>query len=252
VQASADAEAIAHFNAALALVVTRPDTRERSVQELALQFALGPSLQASKGWAAPEVERAYSRALELSERVGETGQLFSALFGLQALYAHRPRLHAARELAERGLDLAQRANDPVLLIEAYHMLGYNLLYLGELSLARQYSEQGMALYEPRYHSLSFLYGGDDPGVCCLCHGALALWFLGYPEQALKSAQGAIALARRLSHPLSQALALIFASILHQLRREENAARELTDEASAISADHGFQYFQRGALSCRVG
>jgi predicted ATPase len=122
------------------------------------------------------------------------------------------------------------------------MLAYNLLYLGELTLAREYSEQGIALYDSQHHSLAFLYGGDDPGVCCLCHRAHALWALGYPDKALKSAHDALTLARSLSHPFSQALALIFATILHQFRRERPAAQELADTAITLSTDQGFPYF----------
>jgi predicted ATPase len=235
-------EAITQLTAALAFLLTLPDTPERAVQELTLQVALGPSLRATKGWAAPEVEQAYSRALELCQQVGETPQLFSALFGLQAFYAHRPKLLAARELADRGLDLAQRAHDPALVLEACHMLGYNLVYLGELTLAREHSKRGIALYVPQYHSLAFLYGGDDPGVCCLCHRAHALWGLGYPDKALKSSLDALTLARGLCHPLSMALALIFATILLQLRRESKAAEELRGKAINLSTEHGFPYF----------
>jgi hypothetical protein len=60
--------------------------------------------------------------------------------------------------------------------------------------------QGMIFYDPQKHSP---YGGThNPGVACLSHEALALWHLGYPDQALKKIQQAITLARELSHPLA--------------------------------------------------
>ena len=45
----------------------------------------------------------------------------------------------------------------------------------------------------------FSYGGHDPGVCALFHKAGALLVLGYPDQALDSANAAVALARELDH-----------------------------------------------------
>ena len=54
--------------------------------------------------------------------------------------------------------------------------------------------------------MSSLYG-YDPGVMCLSYAAWALWFLGYPDQALKRSQEALTLARELSHPFSLAVAL---------------------------------------------
>ena len=82
VQRSANAEAITHLTTALELLKTLPDTPERAQQELTLQLTLGAPLMATKGFAAPEVEAAYTRARELCQQVGETPQLFPVLFGL--------------------------------------------------------------------------------------------------------------------------------------------------------------------------
>src|SRR5262249_31926808 len=78
---SANTEAIQHLTTALDLLKTLPDTPERAQQELTLQVALGPALTVTKGWAAPEVEKTYTRARELCQQVGDTSQLFSVLWG---------------------------------------------------------------------------------------------------------------------------------------------------------------------------
>jgi predicted ATPase len=44
-------------------------------------MTLGMALRATKGANAPEVERLYTRARELCERVGEPVQLFRVLWG---------------------------------------------------------------------------------------------------------------------------------------------------------------------------
>jgi class 3 adenylate cyclase len=66
-QRSAHAEAVDHLTTALDLLKTWPETPERARQELSLQIALGPPLQLTKGFAAPEVEAAYTRARELCQ-----------------------------------------------------------------------------------------------------------------------------------------------------------------------------------------
>jgi predicted ATPase len=71
VERSANTEAIAFFEAALEMLKARQSTGERSLRELALQLALGPALQAAKGWAAPEVERTYARAFVVSGSRGK-------------------------------------------------------------------------------------------------------------------------------------------------------------------------------------
>ena len=81
VQRSANTEAITHFTAALELLQTVPETPERTQQELTLQLALAPPLTVTKGYTAPEVEAVYTRALALCRQIGETPQLFPALWG---------------------------------------------------------------------------------------------------------------------------------------------------------------------------
>jgi class 3 adenylate cyclase len=86
VQRSAHIEAIAHLTQGVALLATLPETPARLHQELDLQVALGPALFATKGYAAPDVERAYARARELCAQVGGTPELFPVLRGLVLYY----------------------------------------------------------------------------------------------------------------------------------------------------------------------
>jgi predicted ATPase len=62
---SANVEAIAHLTKGLELLRILPDTPERTQHELVLQTTLGPALLAAKGSGAPEMARAYARALVL-------------------------------------------------------------------------------------------------------------------------------------------------------------------------------------------
>ena len=118
-------------------------------------------------------------------------------------------------------------------MEAYSILGTTLFHLGELVSAREYLEQGIALYDPQQHGfLAFRYG-QDPGVFCLCYMVRILWFLGCPDQALKRSQEAIALAKELSHPFSLALAYSFAALVAQLRREGQLTQERAERAIAV-------------------
>ena len=66
-----------------------PDTAERARKELTLQLTLGPVLKDTKGWTAPEVESTYTRADELCGQVGETPDLFPALWGLWLFHMSR-------------------------------------------------------------------------------------------------------------------------------------------------------------------
>ena len=71
---------------------------------------------------------------------------------------------------------------------------------------------------------------------------VALWLLGYPDQALQRSQEALTLAQELSHPFSLAFALYFAAMLHQFRREAQAAQERAEAAMALATEQGFAFW----------
>ncbi len=238
---SAHLEAISHLTKGLEVLTHVPHTPERTQHELTLQLALGVPMLAVKGFAAPEVERAYARARALCTQMGETPQLFSALSGLYGFYVARAGIQTARELAEQLLTLAQRQHDPAHLLKTHGVMAGSATWLGAFAEARVHLEQEWALYDPRQHrTLTFLYG-EDPGVVCLTHMAWVPWFLGYPDQALQRMHEALTLAGELSHPLSQARALFWAARLHQNRREVQAADDRVEALMGLASEQGFPY-----------
>jgi len=242
VQHSANAEAIRHLNTALDLLRSLPDSFERTRRELEMQIALGTPLMATRGFAVPEVGAAYDRALELCRKIGDTPELFPVLFGLSASYLARAEHNKARGLAEQLLNLAQRVGDPALLLHAHHALGAAFLWLGQPTVAREHWDNAITLYDPERHCSDAFAYGRDPGVASRAYAALALWHLGYPDQALKRSNEALALARKIGHPLSLAWALFFAALLHGLRREWPMAAKHAEATVALSAEQGFVDF----------
>jgi predicted ATPase len=244
-------EAEHHYIRALGLLGELPENVERDRRELELQLAVGPALIAFKGWAAPEVERAYTRAQELCDRLGDSPELFPALFGMWAMYLVRGELRGAYDLAEQLLRRAQRLSDRTLLLLAEFTLGTTSYWMGECLPAREHYEMAISIYDPeRHRALAFRYLGVDPGVNCLLHAAWNLWFLGYPDQALKRSNEALVLAQRLSHPYSLAWAELFVLILRQYRGEARAVQENADGVIALCAEHGLTDFLAWASTLR--
>jgi len=241
-QRSANAEAISHLTKGLEVLKTLPDTPERTQQELTLQIALGAPLMAIKGFAAPEVERAYARAQELCQQVGETPQLFRVLSGLWFFYLARAELQTAHELAEQLLSLAQNVQDPAFLVEAHRALAMTLWHLGEFASARQHCEQGIALYDAeaiREAAQKLNPYVIDPWMFCRGFVALSLWLLGFPDQALKKAYEMLTLARELSHSFTLGLALNGTAWIHQFRRDGQATQEVTEAEITFCDERGF-------------
>jgi class 3 adenylate cyclase/predicted ATPase len=242
VERSAHADAVSHLAKCLELVSTLPDTPARMTLELSAQTALAPALIATKGYAAPEVKQAYTRARDLCERLGDTVQLFPVLMGLGGFHYAQGELQMARVLGEQCLALAQRAPDPIHLLEAHLTLGGTLFYLGALESARAHLTHASALYDPGQHrSLAFTYG-HDPGVAVLSRSAVVLWLLGYPAQSLEKLGAALALASEIAHPFSLAFALYYSGWIHHFRGEQAVVLQEAERLVALCTEQGFAIF----------
>jgi predicted ATPase len=235
-------EARGHLTKGLELLKALPDTPERKQQELVLQTSLGVAVQGSQGLAAPEAERAYVRARELCQQVGEPLQLFHLLRGLHSIHQVRGGLRKAHELAEQCLDLAQQLQDSALLIAAHSMLGFVLASLGELVPARAHLEQAIALYDPQKYP-PLLGGGPSFAtyyvMYCLSSLARILLGLGYPDQALKRNQEALTLAQEQPHPYILTYTVYGTAELHLTLRQWHFSQEQAEAAISLVAKHGF-------------
>ena len=236
---SAHVEAIAHLTKGLELLQTLPETPTRTQQELMLRLALGWSLRITRGNAAPAVEQTYARARALCQQVEDTPQLGAALAGLGMFYFQRAELQTARTLAEQLLAHAQRLQDPAWLMQAHQELGHTVFHLGAFAAARSHLEQAMTFRAPRPPH-AWVHG--------LTRLAWALWFLGYPDQAVACIEAALACARESAYPYSLATTLGYAGTLHQLRREPQVVAQYAEELTALSTEHGFpQWMARARL-----
>src|SRR5882724_3622744 len=126
-----------------------------------------------------------------------------------------------------------------LLVRAHMMLVEPLLYLGEFARAHMHAEQGIALYDPQQHRTQAFRYGNDPGVCCRSFAALALWVLGYSDQALQRSEEALEWAQELAHPFSLGFALNHAAYVHQFRREGALTQARAEATIALATEQGF-------------
>jgi predicted ATPase len=116
---SANLEAISHLRRGLEVLTPLPESQERAQQELGLQMTLGLALTAARGYAAPEVDIAYSRAYALGQHLAEAPQLPPVLWGRWFFAMGRAEYGRAAALGEYILHLGQRVQDPLLLLTGH-------------------------------------------------------------------------------------------------------------------------------------
>jgi class 3 adenylate cyclase/DNA-binding winged helix-turn-helix (wHTH) protein/predicted ATPase len=239
IERSAYVEAIAHLRQGLILIAALPDTPERLQHELMLYMALGVTLAATQGYAAPAVEHAYLQARECCRKLGDPAPLFTVLRGLWLVYLTRAELQRAYEQGEHLLRLAQHHQEPTLFLEAHRALGTSLLFLGDLATSWTHLERGITLYEAQQHHALTMSPGGDAGMACLVYTAWILWLRGYPEQALERIRAALALAQQCQHPFCLAFALIWAAELSQCRRECQAVSMQAEASMTLAHQQEF-------------
>jgi class 3 adenylate cyclase/tetratricopeptide (TPR) repeat protein len=238
---SANVEAIAHLRAGLASINDFPGS-SRSQWELSLQLALGGPLLATKGFASSEVETAYRRAQYLSRELGRDTDLFTALRGLGYVHHVRGDLRQSMREFPEAIDLARRIGEPALLVQAYHFAGVSTFHLGAFRTARDWLQQSLEAGDSRGRHHSEVYG-INMGVFCHAYIGHCDWHLGHLNRALKAAEQALSLAREVSHPFSIALALAYLAMLHQFRREPEAALKTAEEARGLCQEYRFDYYR---------
>jgi predicted ATPase/class 3 adenylate cyclase/DNA-binding winged helix-turn-helix (wHTH) protein len=239
---SAHPEAVRHLTTALELLTTLPETSARVHQEVALQTALGGAMAAIHGFGALAVERLYARAWTRCRQLGDTPQLFPVLAGLRAFYTLRGELKPARELGEQLLQVAQQAQAPELLLNAYHALGGVLFWSSASAAARDHLEDGLALYDRQQLRRQATPSNHAARVSCGNYLALVLWHRGYPDQARRQSAATLALAHERTLPFSQAGAYSFATQLQQCCRDVAMACTQATATIAFCQQYGFAQY----------
>jgi class 3 adenylate cyclase/predicted ATPase len=242
VAASANAEAAEHLRLGLELVGCLPAGPERDRLELELLSTLGTALSALKGYASPEVERAYARAHELCLGTGQTPQLFWVEWGLWAFYLVQGDHEKALSVGRDMMALASARGEEALELEAHFSLGLSLFFMGQPGAAREHLETAVAVYRPERHHENAYQTTQDVGVTSRSVAALDLWLLGETALALQRSREALDLADRLGHPFSKAYALGCAAWLNLWLRDLPAAARYAQEAVALSREQGFGWW----------
>ena len=236
-QRSANAEAMSNLMTAIELLQQLPDGPARMRWELQLQLAIPPAIVPVKGWAASEIERVGLRAQELCQRLGNPPEYSATVyFILWYLHWYQAAAPTALEMARRFLEWAENSQNPAHLLLAHHAIGVTLYIMGELPMALKHEQAALSLYDPgRPVGLA----GLNEKVVTLSWIALIQWLLGYPDEALRRAHEALAVAEDLADPHTMLWAESSLSRVFLYRGDVQAAHNSAQHQISISDEGGF-------------
>ena len=237
----ANQEASRHYRRAAALLQRIPAGRDRDVTELAIRHAMAAPLTAQYGYASSELQVVLERASDLAERLGDTRLQLMSMVGLFAVRYVQGHIAESYDIAGRSLELSQLHPDVT----------------GQAHFAVAGSATSLALHEQSLrhfelaHELCYDAAPAMVGTRVEVHArawsAHALWLLGRDDEALGWCDWAIARAKEVEHPYSLAVALSYAAITHQLRRDVPRTLEFARRVQEICARYDFAYYGNWGL-----
>jgi class 3 adenylate cyclase/tetratricopeptide (TPR) repeat protein len=234
-------EAIAQLDGALGLSALHPDTRSRWQLELRVQLVLGGIYAEYRGFSSAECGRAYARALELCQQLGDTPQVYAAIAGAGSFEITRGNLVESRALAEQCLAMAARQQSAAPFVMGHLLLGGTLFLNGEFAASRRHLDAALRAYDedrPSRKGKQVLYVQEQRSTG-LCYLALTLTIMGYLEEGLHAARDGVLHARSLGALHAENFSLCYLAGVHSLRREMDGALRVATESLEMARKQGF-------------
>ncbi|MGB6122060.1 MAG: AAA family ATPase, partial [Bacteroidota bacterium] len=226
---------------ALELHQALPEAERNPRTELLIRIDLGYALMALQGYAAPEVGAMLEQARSLAENLGEEYQAARTLSGLSIHYLISGDIGKAQKISEELMKTARAQDRDDLLRSAYLYSGLVTHFMMNPRLARGHFEDFLSLQGSAARNVEFI-PGQDPLSAVLGSYGVVLWILGYPDQAKRRCEEALARAQDLSQPFSLALALNHAVQLNSFLGDFRKAKEQVSALVEISTKHNFRFW----------
>ena len=243
-------EAAIQCDRGLAALSTLPVSRDRDFRELQFSLILGLSLMVTRGYAAPEVERAHRRARELCIALNDRRHLIPVLWSIHTCEVNAGNLQPALEVAQEMREAAEGPADPFSKVESLHALGTTLAFMGRLVEARQALEaifEGDSTSRPVFqHSLYVM----DPYVTSLSMLGRLLALMGWLDQAVAKAAASAELADRLAHPPSQVYAGFWVGWIAHILGRHSETCQLLETTMSQSRTYGMPQIMEWARVVR--
>jgi len=227
-------EAEQSFQHALALLNRLPESPERDASELDLTRGIVQILHVTRGWGAPEVRKAAARIQQLAEKSGELGPLIQSVANnsLNAwIYGDLP---AAATLADKLLELADRASNPTLIATSHTLQLVIRFYQGDVSGAEKHFASVLKFFDDR----GIRRNSHNPILASFAHASFNAWMMGRADMARERMAEASA-AVRPANPLDLPRSNQYAAWLHALMREDVTAEALMAAALELNEKRGF-------------
>jgi predicted ATPase/class 3 adenylate cyclase len=233
-------------NDLLGVLAMTPESAERVREEIALQTSIARALMTLRGYS-EEVEQAFAKALQLSEKSGDVPQRFPVLRNLVSLYMMRGEVARTREIAADLLSIANDQGDPILQIDGNLYLGVSLAYGGQFDRGMEHLDEAIRLFDPNVARSERFRLGPNPGIAALTSSAIMLWMHGFPDRAVQRAGRAEEIARKIDHPSTMAYMLHHVTLIDVFRQDLERVADHAAESLKVANANDYPIWRALAL-----
>jgi class 3 adenylate cyclase/tetratricopeptide (TPR) repeat protein len=235
---AAFAEAEKHYKKALEVLSTVPESPDRAQAELPLQIGLGHVVEVNHGFGSAVQEKVYQRARQIAQQLGDSPQFFFILLGLWSVTNSRSELNASQELTNEMVRIAEREGASMTLVWAYTAQALQTYGNGNFPAVGDWYRKIQEQYRPEEQN----WAPFDPLVSVMTHTSLALWQLGWIDQARQKSRQQFELAQHLPRP-NEAMARLGACSLEIYLRQGDSMLENANKILEIAEQEELPSFK---------
>ncbi len=186
-----------------------------------------------RGWTDDAVRSQVERSQALIDQLGDSPYTVPTLWAL-ANYHHLRAQHAqARRLAERLVSMEGLTRDASHQAVVLPLLAECLCAEGWFAESKEVATRALSLEDAPTPRSVYMYG-IEPRVHAMITLAFVQWSQGFPDEALKLMEAALARARALNHASTEAVASIFVLVLYHWREEPDRLDALSEQLEELT------------------
>ena len=192
---------------------------------------------------------ALARGLELAQRLDDPQYQLQLLGALHLFHERIGEFGHSLGFAERSASVARALGDPVAVAAAHSWLGISHHLMGNLDAAHFHLEKALA--SPRVSTrFNTIQIGFEYHNRARITLARNLWLRGYPDQAARVARETVEEAAALQHPVTLCMALIWAVTVFAWRRDWPSVEETIARFVRVADRHSLAPYQAAGRGVR--
>ncbi len=244
-QSSVLHETVVFAKQGLALLdTTQP---EHKAHGLKLELMLASALIKLKGFGNIDAGQAYLNAQELNKAIGSAKSTVRILVGLWINEWVRGNLTSSLAYGNELMTLAQRSDNPPLILQAHASMGQVLMHLGRTKESFEHLCIGL---ETIHDHPPETIPEQNAAVSCAAYAAWTGTMLGRSTDAKRYFEHSEILSQLIKNPFAEAIhcALCAAFFMHEGNVE--SCLEISNQAISISREHDFDFWLATGLVLR--